>query len=128
MKFIDYPTAVALAERAVAERGEGFVYRKPDTSMVCMYVHTEGDELTAGCIVGFMLSLGEYVTLEEMRDCTDDIQTYSETLSKRNGVSFSDGAMAFMHELQMQQDHGIPWGAALDNARMVYGRNERDGY
>lgn len=108
----------AALHAAVAEKGEGFVYRRPEDSDACLYVHrNDGVNLTTGCLVGNALHrLG--VPLEALEEC--NIGTACELLD----MLIEDGAIehvphkaaVLLSEAQQEQDRDVPWGAAVRRA------------
>jgi hypothetical protein len=119
---INDATLMETLKTVVAER-PNFVYRRPehmepivnsdgDVSGDCLYVHTEPDDETAlvpGCLVGTVLHrLG--VPLRELRKHEG-----------RSGWSVvdefgADDSRTTLHDVQLRQDRGVPWGKALELA------------
>jgi hypothetical protein len=106
--------AIELAKQAVADRGEDYVYEKPEDVEVCQYVHDDGP----GCIVGYILNKAG-ASLEELHDHEG---TWASALTDRLEVTgvltASYEANVFLDAIQGKQDNGKNWGQAL-----AYGLN-----
>lgn len=99
-----------LLRQAVADRGEDFVYEKPDGSNQCMYVHSDGP----GCIVGYVLHAAG-VSLEAL---SEHEGTYASNLiyyllGEEIIDSADREATGLLDDIQDRQDAGVPWGDAV---------------
>lgn len=121
-EVIDAARAVELLEKAVAERGEQYVYAKvfdasaPEWSVphgyVCVYVDPADGQ--PSCMVGLALSLAG-VTTEELLNVND---TSAASLpGERLSVEVSPAAATVFENAQQMQDMGATWGNALAAAR-----------
>lgn len=126
-KIVSLNLAEELLERAVAEKGEDYVY--PNWQYGCSY---EGNG-APGCIVGHVLSyLG--LTPEQLNQLdhpglhftdvngdrmsdnstVDDIATL---LSEEFDIDLTRPAQLFLNHAQTEQDGGAPWSVALEEAK-----------
>lgn len=97
--LITYDEMKAALERAVAERGEGYVYEAPDPGLGCVYRDAEDKP---SCIVGLAMSyLRPDLRLRE--------RTALEVLE---GIA-EPRAIVLAHAVQVAQDAQYTWGAAL---------------
>ncbi|MFE6226875.1 hypothetical protein [Streptomyces sp. NPDC057854] len=110
--------ALAVLREVVAERPE-YVYSCPEymaagRHMSCFYAHTdeEGALVSAGCVVGVVLNrLGmplEELAKEEGSGAFSVITRHFPTISGR--------VRDLLHDVQMSQDSGDPWGLAYAKA------------
>jgi hypothetical protein len=126
---INYDKAVELIGRAVAERGEDYVY--PYVS--CQNVLKAGEfyglretfeanwrrgatqvpEDQPGCIVGLAMS---YVLPLEQINIGGGIVTMRSTLHQEGLARFSTKAVNFLADAQGYQDNGYAWGVAMREA------------
>jgi hypothetical protein len=117
-------TKELLAE-AVVERGEGYVYTRPDGkqsspdgSESCFYVHTPDmdasiTESVPGCIAGYVLHKAG-VPLEALRTCeTAPADSAVSHLSMETALSVDSGVAILLREVQVMQDRGRSWGEAV---------------
>lgn len=115
MERIDVAEALALLERAVAEKGEDYIYpnggRGDDfhsENGACVY-QTRYTKQPA-CIVGHALYYKDL--LQYVVDADYNEGTGPHTLAYALGV-FTTAAADFLNEVQSAQDAGKTWGAAL---------------
>lgn len=99
-----------LLRQAVADRGEDFVYEKPEGAEQCMYVHEDGP----GCIVGYVLHAAG-VPLEALNEHEN---TYASKmvrylLDEEIIDSADEWAMDLLNTVQDRQDNGVSWGLAV---------------
>lgn len=98
--LITFDEMKAALERAVAERGENYVYTRP--GQTCLYRH-EGD--VPGCLVGLAMSyLRPDVRLEE-EEAFFALRGHAE----ENAISLANWAQSY-------QDGGLSWGRSLAKA------------
>lgn len=98
-KLITYDEMKAALERAVAERGEGFVYEAPDPRLGCVYYDAD---FKPSCIVGLAMSyLRPHRRLQE-----------GPAAVSLSGLA-DDKARCLADFVQQFQDGGEPWGLAL---------------
>ncbi len=104
--------ALELLERAVATRGEDFVYEKPEDAEFCVYVRDGKPD----CLIGVVLSMVGW-TNEEL-EVADSIGTVSTlAIDTRWADRFSKDAVRILGSAQSAQDFGRAWGSALAKAR-----------
>lgn len=105
--------ALELLEKAVATRGEDYVYPKRpsinnDPTPTCLYAYQGKPD----CLIGVALSIAGW-TIEELVALEDHGVRYAPALA----ANVSDAARLVFQAAQNVQDGGSTWGAALDNAR-----------
>jgi hypothetical protein len=114
--YLTYETALDALEKAVADRGEEYVYPRQgtDTNSSCLYWHK--NEQAPGCLVGLALhQLG--VSAEVLESFGPaGIRMLAPSLPHLSGVEMSPAALELMSKVQCYQDQGMPWGSALDRA------------
>lgn len=105
-----------LLHEAVQERGSDYVYRNPDGSSDCLYVHGNPDGPAApGCIVGWVLHKAG-ISLEVLEQHEHKpARTVVECLPYDNGIPLrsEDGVTTLLRTVQQWQDRGEPWGSAV---------------
>jgi len=125
---MNYEELVALAEAVVAERGADFVYNT-DGKALCAYVPStdprfpflpgntpaSGGAVT-GCIVGAMI--------ERAGKMTDALASFRGTaqaplIREALGIGPYSKEVTFLSNLQADQDGGVSWGEALENAKLA---------
>lgn len=121
----DYETVKGWAERAITERGSGYVYpRVGIRNGGCVYVEQvyEGG-LHPSCIIGVMLFNAGLLPMETFyRDTTLNASRIGFLLTSAGGgnalgdAMFTRKAIRFMSILQSRQDQGKTWGDALAGA------------
>jgi hypothetical protein len=101
---INYEEARALLEKAIADKGEDWVY--PDWTSNCVYFYADG---TPACIIGHALSYAG-VTLQELGSGNEiDV----DALARSYGwVAMDEDAIKLFEVVQEEQDRGKPWGEA----------------
>ena len=127
---LDFDTALELVNRAIEERGEGYVY-EPVKDAGCLYVHREpvwdaalgdfgdNDKLTPGCLIGTALHLAGVplrmlATYEEM-----GADSVVASLVEQGEIgSATEEARSFLDNAQAYQDRGKSWGVARDMGRL----------
>lgn len=119
-KVLDYDEAVNLLEKAIGVKGEDYVYEidgksvegfnSPHTdseSAQCLYFHNGAPS----CIVGHVMDFMGY-----------DSETFLEGLSAKHaisrlGIEADAHTLALLEVIQEQQDCGVAWGLALEEAQ-----------
>ena len=117
---ITKPQALRALREAVALKGADFTYEMVNRG--CVY--TENGQ--PSCIVGHALaSLGVPIETLELIDNVDREYTDSDMVSayedvlKPNGIRIGPKALEVLREAQEQQDAGLTWGYALEQAEAV---------
>lgn len=100
-------------EKVVAERGEDYVYEKPDGFRFCQYTNPDGKP---GCIVGAALAELGYTgentpILATPKDLSGGEP--AQTVFSELGV-YDRKLILAASEAQFQQDYSNSWGMALE--------------
>jgi hypothetical protein len=101
---------------AVAEKGWHHIYNNPNSIVPagqggsCKYVHNVDGEYETGCIIGHILVTNGYVTLT---DAADHNHGTASLFMDRTGIRCTDEAARLFRRVQIWQDKGVPWGAAV---------------
>jgi len=109
--MIDVKETIALLERAVAERGEDYIYPVGKDSPwrddfgQCLYRNSLTGE--PACIVGLVAS---YVDPNVHLNEFDSVNALSQTWMRKN---LTDDAIYALRVAQTEQDAGFTWGDAL---------------
>lgn len=114
MEVLTYTEAVALLDRAVAERGEDYVYPEEERTAMgdCRYFF-DGHP---SCIIGHVLAY-KGIGAEQIKDYEGK---YVGAVISKFFVPAIDVALLFT-EAQSMQDNGHSWGQAVSEAkRHVY--------
>jgi hypothetical protein len=124
-----------LLAQAIADRGEGFVYREPLTDVGCLYWHDprdpghstpyngidpydgRGEQGQPGCLVGYVFHAAGVAATElacrERRDAT----TLATDLRNAGWLdSIDEDSVTLLSVAQGRQDDGEPWGLAVEYA------------
>lgn len=123
---------LALLDECVADRGEDFVYRKPEWPEVpgwkldqdddpdtsdpgCVYVVQQGDALKPSCVVGQMLwredpAILGYIVASDLNTSTG-ASDLLEHLEADDRLEFGEDVANLVNEVQRAQDLGVPYGA-----------------
>lgn len=115
---ITYNDALRMLERAVAEKGWNHVYTNPDQpdmkpgqGMTCLYAHKLDDDVVVpGCIVGHAVISDGRKTAEEVYQASEGTP---DMLFSSLGIEADEDAVKLFRRVQIWQDKGVPWGAAL---------------
>ncbi|MER5754394.1 hypothetical protein [Streptomyces sp. NPDC002088] len=128
------PIALSLEEtkellaRAVEEKGRDYVYKQvqvdSDGSTLCAYF----DPATKcpSCMVGHVLAY-KGLTFDRLVNEDGDRNTFAsvEALSDLGVISIDNPTLALLTVVQTEQDGGMTWGDAVDEALETYeGRSE----
>jgi len=113
-KTLTYDDAVALLDRAVAEKGADYVYPEEEKreggefgSMMCQYRTDSGGP---SCIIGFV---GNYLgVLDQFTEAKPGVENL-----KNAGYDFDNRTYALLDESQSDQDWGITWGESVERAK-----------
>ena len=101
-------SALASLRKAVAGKGEDFVYEPVDPLVGCLYFDALG---MCSCIVGHVLADHGY-TLDDIEK--DRNNTLIWSLDHR--IDMTAAAKSVLSVAQRAQDHGRTWGVALMRA------------
>ncbi len=102
--------ALELLEKAVATRGEDYVYRRHEG--FCTYTH-DGEP---DCLIGVVLhSVGW--TIEELRQCDNMGSVPSVAEDPTFADRLGNEAIGVLDAAQAAQDDSLSWGVALQKAR-----------
>lgn len=137
MRVIDLDEAVTLLEKVVADRGEDFIYEKPDNDR-CLYAYA-GEP---SCGVGYAIFLADRQAFEQVvkieqkvghsfpaSDFSDEfdneqeVDDYGYNLEREQeevesvDLRFTPQAATLMVVFQQEQDNGEPYGNALYRAK-----------
>lgn len=121
---IDRHQAIELLERAVEENGPDYVY---DSGPGCDYVRTDWDAndnpiYAPSCIVGHAfyylgVPIEQIVVLDHQAH--GGIAHVAHNLPELLGVELTREAEDVFATAQDKQDNGIPWGEAVESAKLV---------
>lgn len=116
MKIIDVDEVGILLDKAVAKKGEDYIYQL-DLNRFCAYYH--GEE--PGCIVGHVLAdLGVDASMVRGADVNVGVGISGASMAAALtswGIEFTEQAMDVLYKAQCMQDVGSAWGAAVKNAK-----------
>ena len=127
---LTYTEALELANAAVAEMGEGYIYINPmgevagDTPepIDCVYF----DEITGlpSCIVGRVLA-AKGITESNIGPHKGSYSTWViEHLEGKGIITVDSAAKDFLDRIQYDQDRGKPWGDAIADAVKKHDENQ----
>lgn len=112
---ISFSQALDLAQMAVADKGEDYVYQRPFYAplghTVCAYYDESGQP---SCLVGHILHGMGLRTRGRKNFCS------VAELAEIGVISIDAKTNYFLGFLQSSQDIGIPWGTALAQALAHY--------
>ena len=95
--------------RKLAQEQPDFVYKRPESSSFCLYVHEASDgSKTPGCIVGH--------ALHRLGFSFDELEiggTAGEALHRLGISDWDKDTVVWITRVQGEQDTGIPWGQAV---------------
>lgn len=131
MDRIDLETAVRELDRAVAEKGEDFIYafEKRDSSssdvfsmVLCNYTRRDPDsgEIEPGCIVGMVLAACGF-PVQEMHRTIGIIRE----VARNRSLPIDGDALLLLQDVQGLQDDGYMWGDAVREAKEKRGVNAK---
>lgn len=132
-KTVTYEDAVALIERAVAEKGKDFEYEQAkftsdhDGHAFEDYAYFDG-EGKPSCIVGHAFSyLG--ITSEDIgsHNTSTTARPACMFLEREHGFSFDEEAKGLFYKAQDRQDQGDQWSVALGMAIEYVGATREGG-
>lgn len=110
---------VEAAVRDIAKEFPDFVYKRPEDSHFCLYVHRQADEtLEPGCIFGRALirlgvNPGALLVGKGIIGLLQDL-----------GIPTSNEQATWAHAVQSKQDRGTPWARAVQEADAVTSRTD----
>jgi hypothetical protein len=112
---LTYVDALRLLEKAVADKGSGYVYERIPLadSQVCQYFHAG----QPSCIVGHVLAY-EGVTQADLSDGLNRAGVGAL------GIEVDTETMLLLKLAQRFQDAGVAWGETVLRARRTAGREE----
>ena len=121
MLTITFDQMLEAIKRAVAERGEDFVY--PDDWRVkdhpafpntCVYFNDDGSR---SCIIGMAMGyIDPKFPLTEFKAIGENF----EAATKTGILEIEEDAANLATIVQDEQDSNVPWGLALENAMMHF--------
>ena len=119
MLHITYDMALEALKAAVEEKGEDFVYEKPDDAATCAYLHVDenGDMTVPGCGVGnALLRLG--VSAKFLEDYNEGygVGHLVRDADGRSQFTIDKKALALFFQFQTVQDNKGSWSLALSLA------------
>lgn len=119
-KKLTIKKAHKLLERAIAEKGESYVYDAPDGSDTCVYA-VEDDEgnLAPSCIVGHVLNYLDPEALQEAHFYEGHRAYFLR--GAMESVSIPDETARYLNGIQTEQDSGVTWGEAVHAYDYVLG-------
>jgi hypothetical protein len=95
--------------RKLAQEQPDFVYKRPEYSAFCLYVHETSDGIkTPGCIVGH--------ALHRLGFSLDELEiggTASEALERLSVNGWDKDVVTWITRVQGEQDMATPWGRAV---------------
>lgn len=122
---LDFNEAVELAKRAVAEKGEDYVYPKAEAGWC---INFDSDTSAPSCIVGHILAykgmtyaqmLGRSAAVNDEALLIDRVDYNNSGICTLVGdglVRADTKTEHFLSELQQLQDSGTSWGKSLRSA------------
>ena len=115
---LTFDEAKQLVDRAIEEKGEGYVYEQVDvpayTLETCAYFHPETGQ--PSCIVGHVLAY-KGVTAEQAAAGDWNTGVTARGLKQNYDVLDADrSTLMFLDAVQESQDHGDTWGKARADA------------
>lgn len=122
---LDLDEAVALTKRAIAEKGEDYVYPKAEAGWCTNF---DSDTSAPSCIVGHILAykgmtyaqmLGREVAVNDEALPINRVDYNSSGICALVGdglVQADNKTEQFLSELQQLQDNGTSWGNSLRSA------------
>lgn len=120
---VPYSQTLEAMRAAVAEKGEGYVYKRqvhpdsPDTGLTSC-LNTTPDRTAPGCLAGEVFHrVG--VPLEWLADMANINSGATAVVAKlrhEGKFDFDDASVKLLSEAQSYQDSGTPWGSALEKA------------
>lgn len=113
MTELDYGQALVFLEKAVADKGPDYVYRRTtpvteseyETGQTCLYF----EQGQPSCIVGHVMS---YMGVTHSREGINAGHALTEA-----GIAADARTRRFLEEVQEKQDNGVPWGEAVRRAQ-----------
>jgi len=123
-QVIDREQAVALLERVLEERGEGFSYTPREVDPVnekygsCVYEFEGAPDCGIGLALSYLgVSTDDLAELDRqgIEDDETAITNFPVTnyLEHKCGITFDQGAFVLFSEFQVWQDLGKPYGEAI---------------
>jgi hypothetical protein len=111
--------AKELLARAVQERGEDYTYKMLtiDDSALCAYF--DPATKAPSCIVGQVLAY-KGVTFDDMSSQDKNVYASAGTLIDTKFVKADNETRALLEIVQSEQDAGMPWGRAVEEALETY--------
>lgn len=110
MQELTYDKTVELLDRAIAEKGEDYVYlpvtmiRDDDPETLCLYFNEDD---TPGCIIGHVM---HYLGVTPTRG----IEGVSGSVALKDlGIKVDEPTAVLINNTQSKQDQGTPWGDAV---------------
>ncbi|MFE4681624.1 hypothetical protein ACFRNJ_12400 [Streptomyces sp. NPDC056721] len=136
------PVEISLSEakdllaRAVEKKGAGYIYEMPvvethsgGVDQMCAYFDPKTG--APSCLVGQVLA-GKGFTYERMQFLDANTYTSAGTLADTDVIKVDNETRALLEIVQSEQDQGMTWGLALEEALALYEeaalRYDTDGY
>jgi hypothetical protein len=122
--------AKTLLARAVEERGADYTYKMLTIELspgrresLCAYF--DPDTKVPSCIVGQVLAY-KGVSFDAM--AVEDVNVYASAgaLIDTNFIKANNETRALLEAVQSEQDSGMPWGQAVEEALATYEGNAED--
>lgn len=122
--FIDKTTCMELLDKAVAERGEEYIYASPVKSLFgepkCVYVDTSTGERRPSCLVALVLYMAG-VPLSKLEIYENvPARTMLKGLSDQNVIKSTPVVREALNKSQREQDMGSTWRSARASAEFVF--------
>ena len=112
MNTVSYEQTLGLIERAIEEKGAGYVYK--DEYSTCSYFSPDKKQ-TPRCIVGHVL---EYLGTDKkvFADLMNNSMVFASLINLNLGVEFDEESVSLLTFIQHYQDYGYSWGEAYREA------------
>jgi hypothetical protein len=122
--------AKTLLARAVEERGADYTYQMLTIGGSALCAYFDPETKAPSCIVGQVLAY-KGVTFEAMVNQDKNVYASAGTLIDTKFVKADNETRALLEIVQSEQDAGMPWGRAVEEALETYEeaaeRYEEDG-
>ena len=119
MKEISYETVLQTLESIVETKGRDYIYETHDDTVndtyepTCFYVWDNAPDCGVGRVLHKLgISLGVLSTFEGVGS-----NAVLAQLEELGLVNFDSKSRTLLRNFQYRQDHGIPWGGCLSEAR-----------
>lgn len=140
MKTLTLKEARALLKKAVAKKGEDYVYPKGrfgNFGPSCVYAYwTEENEVAPSCLVGhalidFMPELTYDIVFSENKAteglyAQGSIRGIASQMQADGVLKITPEALAYLARAQHRQDESYTWGASLEAAERMLTEDDND--